>query len=160
LFEMANIRDQCSWVHMKQKDEATEKAKDLVRMAVANARLIKPLSEVGLPVEHKALVIGGGVAGMTSALKIAEQGYEVFLLEKENRLGADLWNRHYPLDGRNVPELRDSLISKVTNHPLIHVIMNASVVDFTGSKGNFTTGVKVGPDGEYQKIQHGVAILA
>lgn len=160
LFEMANIRDQCSWVHMKQKDEATEKARDLVRMAVANARLIKPLDEVGLPVEHKALVIGGGVAGMTSALKIAEQGYEVFLLEKEDRLGGNLWNLHYTLDGRSVPALRDSLISKVTNHPLIHVIMNASVVDFTGSKGNFTTGVKVGPDGEYQKIQHGVAILA
>ena len=98
---------------------------------------------------------------MTSALsKLQNRGYEVFLLEKEDRLGGNLWNLHYTLDGRSVPALRDSLISKVTNHPLIHVIMNASVVDFTGSKGNFTTGVKVGPDGEYQKIQHGVAILA
>ena len=78
---MANIRDQCSWVHMRQKEEATHKAKDLVRMAVANARLIRPLSEVGLPVTHKGLVIGGGVAGMTSALKLAEQGFEIFLLD-------------------------------------------------------------------------------
>jgi heterodisulfide reductase subunit A-like polyferredoxin len=160
LFEMANIRDQCSWVHMKQKGEATEKAEDLVRMAVANARLIRPLSEVGLPVIQKALVIGGGIAGMTSALRIAEQGYEVFLLEKEDRLGGNLWNLHYTLDGQDVPALLKSTIERVKNHPMIHVLMNAQVADSGGSKGNFTTGVKVGPNGDYQKIQHGVAILA
>lgn len=160
LFEMANIRDQCSWVHMKQKDEATDKAQDLVRMAVANARLIRPLSEVGLPVEHKAIVIGGGIAGMTSALKIADQGYEVYLLEKEDKLGGNLWNLHYTLDGQDVRALLDSTISRVNNHPLIHVMMTARMVDSSGSKGNFTSGVKVGPNGEYQKIKHGVAVLA
>jgi heterodisulfide reductase subunit A-like polyferredoxin len=160
LFEMANIRDQCSWVHMKQKGEATEKAQDLVRMAVANARLIKPLSEVGLSVVHKALVIGGGIAGMTSALKIADQGYEVFLLEKEDRLGGNLWNLHYTLDGQDVRALLESTISRVKNHPMIHLMMNARVMDSGGSKGNFTTGVRVGPNGEYQKVQHGVAIVA
>jgi heterodisulfide reductase subunit A-like polyferredoxin len=160
LFEMANIRDQCSWVHMKQKGDATEKAKDLVRMAVANARLVQPLSEVALSVIHKALVIGGGVAGMTSALKIADQGYEVYLLEREDKLGGNLWNLHYTLEGEDVHALMERLINRVTNHPLIHVLMNAKVVDFTGSKGNFTSGVKVGPNGDYQKIQHGVAILA
>ncbi len=160
LFEMANIRDQCSWVHMKQKEDATEKAKDLVRMAVANARLIQPLSEVPLPVIHKALVIGGGVAGMTAALKIADQGHEVYLLEKESQLGGNLRNLHYTIEGEDVSALLEKLIARVNNHPLIHILLNARVVDFTGSKGNFTTGVKVGPNGDYRKIQHGVTIVA
>ncbi len=158
LFEMANIRDQCSWVHMKQKEEATDKAEDLVRMAVANARLIQPLGESALPVIHKAIVVGGGIAGMTSALKIADQGYEVYLLEKEDRLGGNLWNLHYTLDGQDVQNLLKSTIERVMNHPMIHTMKNATVVDSTGNKGNFTTGVKV--NGEYQKIQHGVIVLA
>jgi heterodisulfide reductase subunit A-like polyferredoxin len=160
LFEMANIRDQCSWVHMRQKEEATLKAKDLVRMAVANARLIQPLSEVGLPVTHKALVIGGGVAGMTSALKLGEQGYEVFLLEKEAEFGGNLRNLHYTLEGEDVQAFLKDLIAKVTNHPSIHVITNALVVDFSGSKGNFSTGVMVAPTMYYRKIEHGITILA
>jgi heterodisulfide reductase subunit A-like polyferredoxin len=160
LFEMANIRDQCSWVHMKQKGEATDKAKDLVRMAVANARLVKPLEEVGLPVTHKALVIGGGVAGMTSALKVADQGYEVFLLEKEDQLGGNIRNLHYTLEGESVDALLENLITRVANHPLIHVMTNTQVLESTGSKGNFTTSVKSGENGDSQSIQHGVTILA
>lgn len=160
LFEMANIRDQCSWVHMKQKTEATEKAEDLVRMAVANARMIQPLGEHMLPVVQKAIVIGGGIAGMTSALKIADQGYEVYLLEKEDRLGGNLWNLHYTLDGQDVHALLASTIKKVTNHPMIHVLFNASIVDSGGSKGNFTSRIKYGPNGEYQEIRHGVVVVA
>jgi len=160
LFEMANIRDQCSWVHMKQKTEATEKAEDLVRMAVANARMIQPLGEHEVAVTQKAIVIGGGIAGMTSALKIADQGYEVYLLEKEDRLGGNLWNLHYTLDGQDVRALLQSTIERVKNHPLIRVLFNASIVDSGGSKGNFTTGVKSGPNGEYQKIDHGVVVVA
>jgi len=155
---MANIRDQCSWVHMKQKSEATDKAEDLVRMAVANARMIQPLGESALPVIHKAVVVGGGIAGMTSALKIADQGYEVYLLEKEDKLGGNLWNLHYTLDGQDVQTFLKSTIERVSNHPMIHVMMNATVADSSGSKGNFTTGIKV--NGEYQKIQHGVIVLA
>ena len=82
LFEMANIRDQCSWVHMKDKENATEKAKTLVRMAVANANYIKPLKEVSIGVNKTALVVGGGLAGMTAALKFARQNFEVYLAEK------------------------------------------------------------------------------
>jgi heterodisulfide reductase subunit A2 len=160
LFEMANIRDQCSWVHMRQKEEATLKAKDLVRMAVANARLIRPLSEIGLPVIQKGLVIGGGAAGMTAALKLAEQGYEIFLLEKEAQLGGNLRNLHYTLEGQDVQAFLEDLIHRVTNHPLIHVITNALVVDFSGSKGNFSTGVMVAPTMYYRKIEHGITILA
>jgi heterodisulfide reductase subunit A-like polyferredoxin len=160
LFEMANIRDQCSWVHMRQKEEATHKAKDLVRMAVANARLIRPLSEVGLPVTHKGLVIGGGVAGMTSALKLAEQGFEIFLLEKEAQLGGNVRNLYYTLEGQDVQAFLKDLINRVTNHSSIHVITNALVVDFSGSKGNFSTGVMVAPTMYYRKIEHGITILA
>ncbi len=160
LFEMANIRDQCSWVHMRQKKEATEKARHLVRMAVANARMIQPLGELTVSVIQKGLVIGGGVAGMTSALKLAEQGYEVFLLEKEAQLGGNLRNLHYTIEGENVQAFLKELIGKVTSHPLIHVITNALVVDFSGSKGNFSTGVMVAPTMYYRKIEHGITILA
>ncbi len=87
LFEMANIRDQCSWVHMHEKEEATSKARDLVRMAVANARLIRPLEELTKGVIKRGLVIGGGLSGMTAALGLAEQGFEAVLVEKEGRAG-------------------------------------------------------------------------
>jgi heterodisulfide reductase subunit A-like polyferredoxin len=160
LFEMANIRDQCSWVHMRQKGEATLKAKDLVRMAVANARWIRPLREVGFPVIQKGLVIGGGVAGMTAALKLAEQGYEIFLLEKEAQLGGNLKNLYYTLEGQDVQAFLKDLINRVTNHASIHIITNALVVDFSGSKGNFSTGVMVAPTMYYRKIEHGITVLA
>jgi len=160
LFEMANIRDQCSWVHMRQKEDATHKARDLVRMAVANARLIQPLGELSVSVIQKGLVIGGGVTGMTAALKLAEQGFEVFLLEKEAQLGGNLRNLHYTLEGEEVQAFLKDLIEKVTNHPTIHVITNALVVDFSGSKGNFSTGVMVAPTMYYRKIEHGITIVA
>ena len=96
LFEMANIRDQCSWVHMKDKEKATKKAKTLVRMAVTNANYIKPLKEVSIGVNKRALVVGGGLAGMTAALKFARQNFEVYLVEKES--GAGRQPETYPLD--------------------------------------------------------------
>ncbi|HSB05164.1 MAG TPA: CoB--CoM heterodisulfide reductase iron-sulfur subunit A family protein [Thermodesulfobacteriota bacterium] len=160
LFEMANIRDQCSWVHMRQKDEATVKAKDLVRMAVANARWIQSLDQLMVPVIPKGLVIGGGAAGMNASLKLAEQGYEVYLLEKEAELGGNLRNLYYTLEGEDVQAYLRNLIHRVTSHPSIHVMMKAQVADFSGSRGNFSTGVKVGPSMEYRKIEHGVIILA
>ena len=160
LFEMANIRDQCSWVHIRQKEEATEKAKDLVRMAVANARLIRSLDQLSVPVIPKGLVIGGGVAGMTASLKLAEQGYEVTLVEKESELGGNLRNLHYTLEGEDVQAYLRSLIDRVTKHPSIKVMTNSQVASFSGSKGNFSTGLKVGPSMEYRKIEHGVTLVA
>jgi len=144
---------------MKQKDEATDKAKDLLRMAIANARLISPLYEIGLPVVQKALVIGGGIAGMTSALKIADQGFEVFLLEKEDKLGGNLLNLYSTLDGQDPRALLDKTIGRVKNHPMIHLMMQTVLVGSTGSKGNFHTKVKL-PSGEIQNIDHGVAVVA
>jgi len=159
LFEMANIRDQCSWVHMRRKAEATEKAKLLVRMAVANARLNRSLGETPVPVVQRGLVIGGGVAGMTAALRLAEQGFEVFLVEKEDRLGGNLLNLHYTIEGGDVQAFLRDLIDRVS-HSSIHLLLNSLVVDFSGVRGNFTTGVMTAPAMVYQKIQHGITILA
>ncbi|MBE0558733.1 MAG: FAD-dependent oxidoreductase, partial [Proteobacteria bacterium] len=160
LFEMANIRDQCSWVHMRQKTEATAKAKHLVRMAVANARLNRPLGEMAVPVSQRALIIGGGVAGMTAALHLAEQAFEVFLVEKEERLGGNLLNLSRTIEGEDVQAFLTDLIGKVSGNPGIHVLTNSLVADFGGGRGCFTTGVMTAPAMYYQKIQHGVTIVA
>ncbi|NIS70366.1 MAG: FAD-dependent oxidoreductase [Proteobacteria bacterium] len=160
LFEMANIRDQCSWVHMRDKAIATEKAKDLVRMAVARARVIEPLTEQSLEVIQKGLVIGGGIAGMTAALKLAGQGFEVYLVEKEAELGGNLKNIYSTLEGEDVQSFLEETLARVRENPLIHVITDALVVDFSGSQGNFSTGLMVGPGMTYRKIEHGALILA
>ena len=160
LFEMANIRDQCSWVHMHMHSESTEKAKDLVRMAVASAKELVPLHEKTLPIIKKGLVIGGGVAGMTAALKLSEQGYEVFLVEKEPELGGNLKNIHFTIEGKDVQTFLQRLIDEVTRNEKIHVITNALVVDFSGTQGNFSTGIMVAPGMYYRKLEHGVVIVA
>jgi heterodisulfide reductase subunit A-like polyferredoxin len=160
LFEMANIRDQCSWVHMKDHEKATEKAKTLVRMAVANANYIKPLKEVAIDVNKTALVVGGGLAGMTSALKFAGQNYEVFLIEKEAELGGNLRHIYTTLDGLDVQEFLRNLTEQVTSHPLIHVLTGTTVTDHSGFKGNFETDLLHNPTGAARKIRHGVIVLA
>ncbi len=160
LFEMANIRDQCSWVHMHMHSESTEKAKDLVRMAVASAKELVPLHEKTLPIIKKGLVIGGGVAGMTAALKLSEQGYEVFLVEKEPQLGGNLKNIHFTIEGKDVQAFLSNLIQQVEEDERIHVITNALVVDFSGTQGNFSTGIMVAPGMYYRKLEHGVVIVA
>ncbi|MFC1670425.1 FAD-dependent oxidoreductase [Spirochaetota bacterium] len=160
LFEMANIRDQCSWVHQNERDEATKKAMDLVRMAVGNATLLAPLQELTLDVNHKGLVIGGGHAGMIAALKLAEQGYEVTLLEKEGELGGNLRNIYYTLNGDDVQDYLKGLIANVESHPNITVIMNAIIDSHEGYKGNFQTSLLVGPTMRAIKIDHGIAIVA
>ena len=94
-YEMGNIREHNSWVHSKEKEDATEKAKDLIRMSVARACHLEPLQEFNLPVNKTALVVGGGIAGMTCALSIANQGHEVHLLEKDTNLGGLARQIHY-----------------------------------------------------------------
>ncbi|HUX47780.1 MAG TPA: NAD(P)-binding protein [Dehalococcoidia bacterium] len=160
LFEMANIRDQCSWVHMHEPEKATEKAKDLVRMAVAKARLIEPLKLVALPVNRRALVIGGGVAGMTSALTLAEQGFEVCLIERSNVLGGVARRIYYNLDGDDVQQFLDELINKVQEHPKIRVYTDTWIVDVHGYVGNFTTEIMRYRGRVVEKIDHGVTIIA
>jgi heterodisulfide reductase subunit A-like polyferredoxin len=160
LFEMANIRDQCSWVHMNQKKEATDKARDLVRMAVANARLIRPLEELNKGVIKRGLIIGGGLSGMTAALGLAEQGFEAILVEKEGELGGNLRHVRRTLEGKDIPRYLEELKSRVTKHPRIQVFTNAVVTDFAGYVGNFKTSLIVGPRRFTREVEHGVTIIA
>jgi heterodisulfide reductase subunit A2 len=161
LFEMANIRDQCSWVHMHEHKEATAKSKDLVRMAVAKANLIEPLPSLSLPVTQKACVVGGGAAGMTAALAIAEQGFDVTLVEKDARLGGNARKIDRTIDGKAVgPFIRD-LEDRVRTNPRIRVLTNARIQDVTGFVGNFKTSVKQGSNGaEPIQFEHGVVLIA
>ena len=158
LFEMANIRDQGSWVHQHEPDKATEKAKDLVRMAVAKVRNAKPLPQLTVPVEQRALVVGGGVAGMNAALNIAEQGYEVHLVEKTGELGGIARRLHHTIEGDDVRAYLERLEEKVKSHPRIKVHLQSEVTYHTGFVGNFTTHISNSNGTE--EIRHGVTIVA
>jgi heterodisulfide reductase subunit A-like polyferredoxin len=160
LFEMANIRNQGSWVHADDAEAATEKAKDLIRMAVARVRTLRPLHEKTIPVIQKALVIGGGVGGMTSALGLAAQGYEVFLIEKEVRLGGMANHLKSTIEGAEIQPFLEKIVNAVMSHKRIQVLTQSLVVGFSGFKGNFTTEILVGPGMYERKIAHGVVILA
>jgi len=157
-FDMANIREHCSWVHSKQKEEATEKAKDIVRMSVARTVHLEPLQEFDLPVTKIGLVVGGGLAGMTCALSLASQGFEVYLLEKTTTLGGMARRVHSTLDGVDVQPLLDDLIRRVYRHPLVHVLTGATITGVSGYVGNFVTTVQC--DGRARTIRHGAAVLA
>ena len=158
LFDMANIRDQCSWVHMTQPREATEKAKDLVRMAIAKAALLDPLPTQTVEMNQKALVIGGGLTGMTAATKIADSGYEVYLVEKEPHWGGKARTIHYTLDGNDVQFELKQLIRKVERDPRIHLMTEATIEKIEGFVGNFETQVR--RNSEVKKIGHGVIVVA
>jgi len=156
--EMANIREHCSWVHAKEKEEATQKAKDLVRMSVARACHLEPLQEFALHVNKTALVVGGGLAGMTSALSVANQGHEVYLIEKDKDLGGMARRIYYTLEGMDVQEYLGDVVRKVYQHPLIHVYTDATITETTGYIGNFETKVK--SKARNAEIKHGATILA
>ena len=160
LFEMANIRNQDSWVHAQSKEKATAKAKDLVRMSVARADTLVPLEEKKIPVVQRGLVIGGGVAGMTAALGLAGQGYEVVLVEKEDALGGLANRLTATIEGAKVDDYLKDLIQNVTSHPKIQVLTRSLIVGFSGFQGNFTTELLIGPGMYSRKIEHGVVILA
>jgi heterodisulfide reductase subunit A len=158
LFEMANIRDQCSWVHVAHAQEATEKAKDLVRMSVARARRLGPLLDTPFEVIPKALVVGGGIAGLTAALALAENGYQTCLVEKSEELGGNARFVHYTEDGTNPAEYMGRLVQKVRENPLITVYTNAKMLDYGGHVGQFRSTVAV--DGQKISISYGAAIIA
>ena len=157
-YDMANIREHCSWVHSKEKEEATEKAQDIIRMSVARACHLEPLQEFDLPVDKRALVVGGGIAGMTSALSIANQGHEVYLVEKQKNLGGIARKIHYTLEGKDVQAFLRDLTKEVFQHPLIHVYTDASITEVKGYVGNFITRVK--SDRGATEIKHGAAVIA
>ncbi|MCK5837572.1 MAG: CoB--CoM heterodisulfide reductase iron-sulfur subunit A family protein, partial [Desulfobacula sp.] len=156
--DMANIREHCSWVHAKQKDEATQKAQDIVRMSVARAGRLEPLKEFDLSVNKAALVVGGGIGGMTTALSIARQGHEVHLVEKNKDLGGMARRLHTTLEGLDVQTYLDDLIRDVYLNPLIHVSHEAVIKEVDGYLGNFTTTIET--EGRIKEIKHGASVLA
>jgi heterodisulfide reductase subunit A2 len=157
-YDMANIREHCSWVHSKEKEDASQKAKDIVRMAVARASHLEPLQEFDLPVNKAALVVGGGLAGMTSALSIVAQGHEVHLVEKASELGGMARRVYYTLEGLDVQSYVRDLAKKVCRHPLIHVYTNADILEAAGYVGSFITKIK--SEGRIQSIKHGATVIA
>jgi heterodisulfide reductase subunit A-like polyferredoxin len=165
LFEMANIRNQCSWVHSTDRQAATVKAMDLVRMAVARAALLEMQTNFQVPVENSALVVGGGAAGMTAALFLAEGGFPVTLVEKEAELGGNLrfvhtWTRQLEgIAGQDPQQVLRLLVRRVSQNERIRVHLNARVVASSGFLGNFTSTI-LHADGRKEEIHHGATILA
>ena len=156
--EMANIREHCSWVHSKEPDRATQKAKNIIRMSTARASRLEPLKEIDLPVNKTVLVVGGGLAGMTCAFSIAKQGHEVCIVEKEADLGG-LANRiHHTLDGLDVQAFVRDLKRSVYQHPLIHVLTKAVITEASGYIGNFSTRVE--SHRGVRRIAHGATVIA
>jgi len=158
LFEMANIRDQCSWVHMREPKKATEKAKDLVTAAVSKAQLLKPLKKPVASVIPSGLVIGGGISGMTAALELARQGFEAHLVEREGELGGHLRHIYYLLGPENPQEMLKSIIKNVYENERIHVQLNTEIVNVEGYVGNFKTTIR--SNGNEKQIEHGIVIVA
>ena len=158
LFEMANIRDQCTWVHARLGEATKEKAIDLVRMAVARARTIESLTTQSYVPKRSLLIVGGGVAGMTAALSVADQGFEVYLVEKTDRLGGNLRKIKKTIEELKPKELLNKLESQVENHDRITVYKNSQVTECKGFIGDFKS--KLICDGKETEIEHGAAIIA
>jgi heterodisulfide reductase subunit A len=160
LFELVNIRDQCSWVHMTEKEAATEKAIDLIRMHVAKSKLLKPQREDKIDITHTALVIGGGVSGMTAAINIANQGFKTILVEKENALGGNLkhLNILFPVH-KNALELLNELKEKIEKNSNIQVFLNGGVKDIRGYVGNYDVIINDSNDKAHE-LKIGTIIVA
>ena len=159
LVEMANIREHCSWVHMQEKEKATDKAVDLIRMAIARTALLEQVQDQQLPMVEGALVIGGGVAGMTSALNIADQGFRVTLIEATEKLGGNALRLAHTLKGEEVQPFLEKLVQQVNSNERITVHFNSKVQDVQGFIGNFKTKISCN-GGEPVDIEHGVAVIA
>ncbi len=159
LFELANIREQDAWVHRSDHAVATQKAKQLVSMAVAKASRLKPIQRGTLDVQQKALVIGGGVAGMTAALSVASQGFQVYLVEKQAQLGGHLRHIYTGFEGSHPQTLLRETIERVANEPRITVMLESQPVEISGYVGQYHTIVQ-SSDGGRQELDHGVVIVA
>lgn len=158
LLEMANIRDQCSWVHSNDPARATQKAADLVRMAVSRVARLQPLEQATAPVDNAALVVGGGIAGMTAALCLADQGFPVHLVEKTEQLGGTAKRIHRTLDGQDVQAYLAQISLRLLNHSLIKVHTSSHVSKVDGHLGSFRSTLAT-PQGA-SVIKHGVIVVA
>jgi heterodisulfide reductase subunit A-like polyferredoxin len=159
LFEMANIRDQCSWVHATHMPESTDKAKDLVKMAVARSITLLPLHQQRAEITRRALVIGGGIAGLTAARGISSQGYEAVLVEREKELGGNARHIYFTDNGSRPHDFLKTLIEQVESDPRIKIYKGAVVRNISGHLGNFVADVLL-DGGASERVEHGVAIIA
>lgn len=158
LFEMCSLREQCSWVHMNQPKEATEKAKEIVRMAVAKARLLRPIQVSYFDLNHACLVVGGGLAGMTAALSLADQGFDSFIVEKEDSLGGNLNRLWFSLSDYDPQALLRETVQKVLDNPRIQVFTGAKLIELSGYLGNFKSTIQKGE--QELELEHGAVIVA
>jgi heterodisulfide reductase subunit A len=160
LFEFANIREHCAWVHQQEKDKATDKARDLVRLAAAKAARLEPLAKSKLPVNHAALVIGGGASGLTAALDLAAQGYPVHVVEREKELGGNLRKIYRTLEGEKTAPFLEGLIARVKADQRITVHLGRTIESVAGYVGNFQTRLASANGGPNPPLEHGVVIVA
>ena len=158
LIEYANIREQCAFVHLDYPKLATEKAMALIRMAVERAKRFQPIRKGKQKIDKKGLVVGGGLAGMTTSLRLAEQGYEVYLVEKEKELGGNLRKSFYTLKGSNPQDLLNKLIKQVESNGSIHLYSEAEILGFEKKNGHYQT--KIRHQNEEKILDHGALILA
>ena len=165
LFEMADIREQCSWVHRDEPGRATRKAMSLVSGSVGKARLLQPITASTVGVTPAALVVGGGASGMAASLSLARQGYAVYLVERQGELGGNLRHIRRSIDGYDWQAFLEQQISETSSHPLIRVFLGSEVAETRGFVGNFVTRIR-GPIGEEgrdaaeEEVRHGVVIVA
>jgi len=160
LFEMANIRDQCSWAHMEEPELASAKSKDLVEMAVAKARRLDSLKRLPIDIDPRALVVGGGLAGMTAALSLAEAGHEVFLVEKEAELGGNMRNIYFNFDKSDPQAFLAETVRRVQEHEKVRVFTSSNIEGISGYVGNFETTITPVGDGGGERVKHGIVIVA
>jgi heterodisulfide reductase subunit A len=160
LFEFANIREHCSWVHQKQPERATDKAKDLAKMAVNKVIRLEPLSRKTMSVNHDALVIGGGIAGMTAALELAKHGCQVHVVERQKEFGGNFRDVSFTMNGRPSKEFLDDLIEQVTCTDNVHVHLDSDVAEVEGFVGNFKSKIRSNDSGEIIEVEHGAVIVA
>ncbi len=160
LFEFANIREHCSWVHQKEPDRATEKAKDLAKMAITKAVCLEPLSPQSCSVNHDALVIGGGVAGMTAALELGNHGCQVHLVEREKQLGGNFQHVYFSMNGQPGQEFLNALIDQVTSHNNVHVHLHCEIAEVEGFVGNFKSKIHSNSDETITEVEHGAVVVA
>ncbi len=158
LFEMTNIRNHDSWVHKNNPRMATEKAKDLVRMAVAKVALMEPLKETELSVHQTAMVIGGGISGMTTAASLADQGYETHLVERTDRLGGQALNLFHTALGDDIQQKLAEMVRSVEENSNIKIHLNTEIANVEGFVGNFLSTLS--GNGTEEKLEHGIIVMA
>lgn len=158
LFELANIREQDAWVHQGEPEAATKKAMELVRMSIARARLLEPVYDISYSVVQSGLVIGGGLAGLTAALSIADQGFPATIIERSDLLGGNARTLHYTEEGASPARHVRNLIEKVEANPLITVMKQTEIKSIGGSCGNFNVTLSAG--GKDTDFLFGIIMIA